>query len=250
MLYALRDSCDLSIYSNTTNKPVLFADYAMTTSIDFSADSIYAMNKTTKAVRFDKQREGTFKTEMEIFETKWIAMLFGTSLATSAIDVFKNEVIAVNAGGATAADLTETPKSGTLFVHKIDSSGDTVLGIEQTSGNPATTENTYSLVTKKLTFNATTFSSAGYVRCFYLVNQSKSHFNVDLTSFPGGYSIYGDGIIRGTDQVDKAVQFQLFNAKPKSNLSLSMDVDNVTKLSIEWDLFGNTDGNMMSYVEV
>lgn len=250
MLYALRDSCNLSIYSNTTNEPVLFADYARTTSIDFTADSIYALNKTSKAVRFDKQREGTFKTEMEVFETKWIAMLFGTSLATGTIDVFKNEVIAVNAGGAAAADLSEAPKSGTLYVYKIESKGDTILGVEQVSGNPATAPNAYSLSTKTLTLNPTTFSSAGFVRCFYLVNQSKSHFNVDLTSFPGGYSIYADGIITGTNQVDVAVQYQLHNAKPKSNVSLTMDADNVTKLSIEWDLFGNTDGNMMSYVEV
>lgn len=66
MLYAIRDAANLQVYSQTTGKPVLYCNYAKTSSIDFTADSVYAYNKSTKAVRFDKQREGTFKTEMEV----------------------------------------------------------------------------------------------------------------------------------------------------------------------------------------
>ena len=53
MLYGIKDSCNLQVYSQETEtkKPVLYADYAKTSSIDFTADSIYAYNKTTKAIR-------------------------------------------------------------------------------------------------------------------------------------------------------------------------------------------------------
>jgi len=207
------------------------------------------MNKTTKAVRFDSQREGTFKTEMEIFETKWIALLLGTSIQTSSIDVFKREVIAVNAGGG-GASLSLSPKSGSLSIFKATDANGIILGTEQISGNPGTTENTYSISGTDLTFNATTFASSGYVIAHYLVNQSKPNFTVDNISFPGGYTIYADAKLRDTQQNDKYVQYQLLNAKPKSNASLSMDSANVAKLSIEWDLLANSAGNIMSYVEV
>jgi len=250
MLYAIKDAANLQVISQTTSKPVLYANYAKTSSIDFTADSVYAYNKTTKAVRFDKAREGSFKTEFEVFETKWIAMLFGTSLAASSIDVAKREVLAVNLGGA-GATLAAAPKAGSLVIFKCDSLGDTILGTEQVSGNPSTTVNTYSIDgSQVLTFNATTFSASGFVVCYYLVNSSKTNFTVDVSSFPSGYTIYADAYLRGTDQVDKYVQYQLLNVKPKSNVSLSMDVDNVAKLSIEWDILANASGYMMNYVEV
>jgi hypothetical protein len=250
MLYGIKDAANLTVVSKTTNKPILYANYAMTSSIDFTAESVYAMNKTTKAIRFDSQREGTFRTEMEIFETKWIALLFGTTISTGTIDIAKREVIAVNAGGEGAA-LAATPKSGSLVIYKVDSLGSVEHGTEQVSGNPASTENAYSISSQNLTFNATTFASSGYVVCYYLVNSSnKSKFTVDNVTFPGGYTIYADSAIRGTDQNDKYVQYQLLNVKPKSNVSLTMDVSNVARLSIEWDILAYNSCNMMHYVEV
>lgn len=51
MLYGIKDAANLHVYSQATGKPVLYADYAKTSSIDFTADSVYAYNKTTKAIR-------------------------------------------------------------------------------------------------------------------------------------------------------------------------------------------------------
>ena len=75
-------------------------------------------------------------------------------------------------------------------------------------------------------------------------------FTVDNVSFPGGYTIYADSAVRGTDQVDTFVQYQLLNVKPKSNVSFTMDADNVARLSIEWDILADSTGDMMHYVEV
>ncbi|HEY8888944.1 MAG TPA: hypothetical protein VIM70_01620 [Clostridium sp.] len=248
MLYGIKDCANLQIISTLTNKPVMYCNYAKTSSIDFTSDSVYAFNKTTKAIRWDKAREGTFKTEMEIFETKMIAMLFGTTITSTSMSIAKREVLAVQAGGG-GASLLVAPKAGSLSVFKLNS--DMVSqDIEQLAGTPATTPNTYSIATLALTLNATTFSTAGYIVAYYLVDSTVSKFTVDNASFPSGFKIYADSAIRGTDQVDKFVQYQLLNVKPKSNVSLTMDVDNVAKLSIEWDILADSAGNMMHYVEV
>jgi len=248
MLYGIKDAANMRIDSLTTGKPVIYCNYAKTSSIEFTSEESYAYNKTTKAIRWDKAREGKFQTSLEIFETKWIALLFGTSISSSSMSIAKREVLAVQAGGA-GASLAVAPKAGSLVIFKLDA--DKIShGTEQTAGTPATTENTYSLATLALTFNATTFSSAGYVVAYYLVDSTVSKFTVDNVSFPGGYKIYADSAIRGTDQVDKYVQYQLLNCKPKSNVSLTMDADNVAKLDIEWDILADSSGNMMHYVEV
>ena len=65
MLNAIKDASNLTVISNATKKPVLFADYCNSTDISFKADTVYAMNKGVKAVRWDKSKEGTFKTEIK-----------------------------------------------------------------------------------------------------------------------------------------------------------------------------------------
>lgn len=247
MLYGIKDAANLQIVSQATGKPILYCNYAKTSSIDFTADSVYAYNKSTKAIRWDKQREGTFKTEMEVFEKKWLALLFGTTMSNSSKSIAKREVLNVQAGGA-GASLSVAPKAGTLVI--FTTTDGIEHGTEQTAGNPASTQNTYSLSTLALTFNATTFASAGQVVAYYLIDKVVNNFTVDNVSFPGGYKIYADSAIRGTDQNDTFIQYQLVNVKPKSNVSFTMDSDNVAKLSVEWDILSDSSGNMMHYVEV
>lgn len=247
MLYGIKDAANLQVVSQKTKKPVLFCNYAKTSSIDFTAESIYAYNKTTKAIRWDKQREGTFKTEMEVFETKWLALLFGTTMESSTKSVAKREVLNVAAGGG-GAKLSATPKAGSLVIY-ITTDG-LEHGVEQTVGTTST-EDKYSITNNvDLEFSATTFASAGQVVCYYLLDSTVNGFTVDNISFPEGYTIYADSAIRGTDQVDKFVQYQLLNVKPKSTVSLTMDADNVARLSVEWDILSDSAGNMMHYVEV
>lgn len=248
MLYGIKDSANMTVVSSATNKPVLYCDYAKTSSIDFSAESVYAYNKSTKAIRFDKAREGNFVTEMEIFETKMIALLFGTELASVTQSVAKREVLTVGVGG-TGSVLAVAPKSGSLTIFILDADG-VSHGIEQLVGLPATTPNTYSIAALALTFNATTFNATTKIVCYYMTDAAKMSFTVDNASFPGGYTIYADSAIRGTDQVDKYIQYQLLNVKPKSTVSFGMDADNVAKLKIEWDILANSTGDMMHYVEV
>jgi len=248
MLQGIKDSANLQIISNATSKPLLYIDYAKTSSIDFSSEQVYAYNKSVKAIRWDKNREGVFKTEMEIFEKKVVALLFGTAITSKTMSVAKREVLDVAAGGGGAV-LSATPKSGSLSIFILDSDLHT-HGVEQTVGL-ASVENKYSIANNtELTFNATTFASAGKVVCYYLLDGTHNSFTVDNVSFPGGYTIYADAALRGTDQNDTYVQYQLPNVKPKSNASITMDSDNVMKISIEWDIFPNSSGDMMHYVEV
>lgn len=250
MLYGLKDCANLTVKSKQTEKIKMYADYAKTSTIEFTSESVYAYNKNTKAVRWDKNREGTFKTTMEIFNMDIIAMLFGSELEEKQIPFMKREVCQVKSGKATLTT-QDTIKTGTLAVYKLDTSDMKTNLKEQIVGTPSSAENTYSIAEKVLTLNSTTFpDDTGYVACYYMVDTNAQTFTVDNVSFPGGYEIYGDTALRNTDQVDEFVQFELMNVKPQSNVTLTMDVDNVCSLEVTWDILADKNGDMMRWSKI
>lgn len=244
MLYALKDCANLRVENASTGKVDLFVNYAKTTSLEFTSDQVFAMNKNVKAVRFDSNREGTFKTTMEVFPMDVIPMLFGTKFDDKTVPWAKREVLKVTGGVATLAG---TPKTGSLQVYKV-LEDDKLTHVEEQTVGTTTTANKYSLSGQELTFNTTdTFAEDGYVACYYFVDQAAKTFTVDNISFPGGYVVYGDTALKGTDQADNFVQFKLHNVKPQSTASLTMDVDNICTLEITWDVMGDSEGNMMTW---
>lgn len=248
MLYALKDCANLRV-DTAAGKTKMAVNYAKTSSLEFTSDSVFAMNKNVKAVRFDSNREGTFTTTMEVFPMDIIPMLFGTSFTSKTVPFAKKEVLNVVSGAAT---MVGTPKVGTLQVYEVKADDKLTHIAEQTVGTPATTENKYSIADKVLTFNtATTFTdNNGWVVLYYFVDTAAKSFTIDNISFPGGYVVYGDTNLRGTDQVDSFVQFKLHNVKPQSSASLTMDVDNIATLTIVWDVMGDAEGNMLTWSTV
>lgn len=245
MLYGLKDCANLTVKSKKNNDIALYCDYAKTSTLEFTSEAVYAYNKSTKAVRWDKSREGTFKTTMEVFNMATIAMLFGSELEEKEIPFMKREVLPVVDHKATLAG---QPKEGTLAIYQLDPTDLKTNLKEQISGTPASAEDTYSIEGQTITLSATTFpDNNGYVACYYMVDTKAETFTVDNVTFPGAFSIYGDTALRNTEQTDEFVQFELMNVKPQSNVTLTMDVDNVCTLEITWDIMADTHGDMMRW---
>ena len=244
MLYALKDCANLRVENAATKKVDLFVNYARTSSLEFSSEQVFAYNKNVKAVRFDGNREGTFTTAMEVFPMDIIPLLFGTKFSNTTVPWAKREVLKVTGG---TAILEGTPKTGSLQVFKVMEDDKLTHIAEQTVG-VVTTANKYTIEGQTLTFNTDeTFAEDGWVACYYFVDTGAKSFTVDNVSFPGGYVIYGDTALKGTDQADNFVQFKLHNVKPQSTASLTMDVENICRLEITWDVMGDSEGNMMTW---
>jgi len=247
MLYALKDCANLRIDATSDSKTKLFVNYAQTSTLDFTSEQVFAKNKNVKAVRFDSNRESTFKTTMEVFAKDVIPLLFGTEYEQKTISWAKREVLAVTSGTAT---LVGTPKTGTLQVYKVDED-DLITHVSEQTVGTTTTADKYAITGQNLTFNTTTtFANDGHVVCYYFVDTVSNSFTVDNVTFPGGYVIYGDGELKGTDQNPEFVQFKLHNVKPQSNCTLTMDVSNICTLEITWDVMGDSKGDMMTWSTV
>lgn len=245
MLYGIKDASNLTVISNKTGKPVLFADYCNKTDINFSSETVYAMKKGVKAIGWDKNREGTMTTEMQVYDLKWIGLLMGSEFVTGTTPINRREVLTVTDA---SAELSEIPKEGSLTIFKLDSDGITQLE-EQEEGTPESDANTYSITNKSITLNADTFASGEKIVVYYLLDSAETAqtFTVTATDFPSGYTIIGDTTIRDSANVDKMVQFRMNNCKPKSTMALSMNADDVTTLSIEWDIFADSNNEMFTF---
>jgi hypothetical protein len=200
MLYGIKDASNLRIDSLAQNgKPVLYANYCNTTDITFSSESTFANIKGVKTIRWDHNREGGFKTEMEVLNLSMISLLFGTDFQTGVVPISKREVLTVTGG---TANLSGTPKAGSLAIFKLDTSDNLTHLQEQLVGTVSTADK-YSIAGNVLTFNTTTTfpDNTGKVVCYYLQDSAATaqSFSVKVDNFPSNYRIYGDTTVRGQD---------------------------------------------------
>jgi len=251
MLKAIKEACNI-ILENTSDKPILFADYMSDTTIDFSMESQYAKIKGVNAIRWDSNREGSLKTSMSVYSPKWIALLFGTEFASASVDIAKRVVLTVASGGTCSTALAAAAVPGSIFVFNLDADGRT-HGTEITADageTPAAGKYYYNTNTKIFTFNATDFATSKKVVVYYLTTSSLNSFKVTTTGFPSGYKMHMDAKMRGTDQVDTYHQVYFPNIKPQSNVTLTMSDDNIGTIDITWDIMADTNGDMMIMTEI
>lgn len=235
MLYGLKDAANFNVYRNKDDKHVLYADYCQTTTINFTADSVFAHNKSVNAVRWDNNRTGTFTTTTELFNIEWLSLLFGSEIVTGdALPFLEREVLTVGDSGA--VKLAKTPVAGTKpAVYKVTEKDLTDVS------NPVAAEK-ISVTGSDLTI---TDAEAGTrVAVVYMSGVKGKKFTVDNVTFPGSYHMDGVFAMRDVDGVDHMCMFKILNAKPQSNVELTMDVNNVCQLSVTWDLLANGEGNM------
>lgn len=241
-LYGIKDSANLTLFSKKTGKPVLYSDYCNQTSLNMTADTVYAMKKTARAISWDTSKEGTLTMEMQVFDLKWIALLMGSledlSAEASSIAWAKREIIAPESAGG-AVTLGATPESDTLTVYKLGKDGIS-LGEEIASDG-------YTLSGDSLTIAGSAKDEKFCV--FYLANIAGSRkFTVSGDKYPQGYRVVFDTMIRDTDQQDHFVQFDFYNLRPKAQMELTMSAEDVCTLSVEWDVLVDNENRFFDFI--
>lgn len=241
-LYGIKDSANLTLFSKKTGKPVLYADYCNQTSLNMSADTVYAMKKTARAISWDTSKEGTLTTEMQVFDLRWIALLMGSldldekAEAPQTLPWVKREIVTLNA--SKGATLLNTPKADTATLYALSKDGIT-LGDEVASTG-------FSISGTGLTV---TGGTEGEKYCiFYLTEVEKSRtFTVSGDKYPQGFRAVFDTMIRDTDQQDHFVQFDFKNLRPKSQMELTMSAEDVCTLSVEWDVLVDNSNEFFTF---
>lgn len=238
-IYGIKDSANLLIkHKSGVNKGKIFAyaDYATVSTNEWTSEQVYARSKSVNAIRWDYNRQSTLAVDMEIFDLRWIAMLAGTDIASGAKDVLKREILTLNSDKK--ASISGTPTTGSLSVFKLEDDG-------ISNGDELTVATGYTISDKDIT--ATNGTSGDKIVVYYLENVATAKsFTIEADKFPENFEVYADTMIRNTAGDDEFVQIHYLNVKPQSNFTITMDANNITTLSVTFDVLKDSASDDMA----
>lgn len=238
-IFGIKDSANFTVkYKSGTNKGkvFLYSDYATVATNEWTSEQVYAKSKNVNAIRWDFGRASTLKVDMEIFDLKWIAMLFGTEFVTGAKDILKREVLTL--GNDKTATLVGTVKEGSLVVHKLEDDG-------ISNGEELTLTSGYTITEKKIT--VTGGKEGDKIVAYYLEAKTDVQtLTISADKYPENFEIIADSMIRDTAGEDKFVQINYLNVKPKSQFTLTLDASNITTISAEFDILKDSGSSDMA----
>jgi hypothetical protein len=256
-IYGIKDSANLTVKykaGEKKGKVFLYSDYATVSTNDWTSEQVYAKSKNVNAIRWDYNRQSTLKVDMEIFDLKWISMVFGSEFGNGDnTDILKREVLTVKDGKATITGTLAT--TSMLEVYELDNDGishsdelTVTTGTTLSAGQyKIETKSVSGVNTSEITVDTTEFPDNSKLVVFYLTNKvGAKTLTISADKFPQNYEIYADTLIRDTDGVDEFVNIHYLNVKPKSQFTLTMDANNITTLSVEFDVLKDSGSEDMA----
>lgn len=232
--FASRDVCDLAFLDYATQKPVLYMDYANTTTNGLSGESVFAYggHGHPKRVGFNGDRGGTIAFESQISTMKLYALVTGGTLSNAAKFLKREELTA----GADGIELGDTPIEGSVTVFSADDDcGTEIADISATA--------------KKVT--ATGITDGKQYVAYYMVNKESGvkSFKLKSTSFPKEVTIHGFTNIRGEDGTDHGFRMVCYKALPQSNFELNFaNNGDPSSFTITFDLEADGNKDLIEYI--
>lgn len=250
--FGLKEVLDVAVHNFSTSGAGdvrFFIDYANNVQVSLDSERLDLRGGKGNYVllSFDHTKTASMSMTVPLVDLEVLASVTGKDLVTGTTQVPKREVLTVSA--TNTVTLSQTPVTGTLKIYLLEDSRD--HGTEQTVGDPATTENTYSITNTTVTFNATTCPEGTKVVCYYDYQSTATARKIIFTAddFPGYFRITGEGLM--TDEYDGytyPVVFDFKKAKIKPNFQFTMASDAATELTLEFDLYPvDSDGDKIYF---
>lgn len=259
-IYGIKDSANFFVkYKSGTKKgkTFIYSNYATVATNDWTSEQVYAKSKNVNAIRWDYNRQSTLKVDMEIFDLKWISMLFGSEFVSGDTEILKREIIEVKhtteGEGDSAVTTAKATISGKLAntamleVYELDNDGIS-HSTELTEATEATVGvGQYKISGNDIIVDATSHSNGAKLVVFYLSTKTGAKtLTISTDKFPQNYEIYADTLIRDTNGDDEFVNIHYLNVKPKSQFTLTMDAGSITTLSVEFDVLKDSGSEDMA----
>ena len=232
--YGLKEVANVTFLDVTTGKPALFFDTLKVSTIENTSESAEARGGqgNAKLMSWDFGRSATLTMQDALLSDATLSALSGNAVKSSGVTVNIREVLEVKTGGKVTP--TKTPK-GKIYFYK---SGD--LSGELTSTAPTSPATEYTITGSGASGVTVGESVVAYYETVTSANQA-SVVTFSANAFPATYKVVGDTIVRGTDGVDRKMQFIIPKAKLQSGFSLSMEAENVSTFDFTLDILVDTD---------
>lgn len=242
--YALREVADLTFFDLTTNKPFLYIDYALTSTNEHSAETVYATGGkgNPRRIAFDGNRQSTLTISTQVIDFRLISLLAGAEVEKGVTNVFKREVLtAVDDAGSVKITLSEIPVTGTVTVFPLSS--DAVAGEEEE----------ITVMDKDIIITNGTAGTQYVAYYQFESNNNAEKISFKAKNFPKYCRIVGDTLIKNeATGENEPFQMVAHKAKPQANFTLTMASEgDPTTLEMTFDLFASkeNDDEFISYVK-
>lgn len=231
---ANREVCDLVFVSYKTKKPFLVVDYANVSSQELTGENVFAYGGKghPKKITFSGEKAGTLTIETQIQTPKlWELMTGGTVSKTA--EVMKRVKTQVGATNTITLDTGVVLKKENVWVYLAsDANLETEITVTSVSDNTITVQEQ---------------AEGTEVVVFYLTTKNNVYnINIKSTNFPSAFIVYGDTVMKTTDDDVLPYLFKAYKAVPQANMSLSFsNTGDPGTVTITCDLMVDDDGNMI-----
>ena len=252
MLFGIKDAADLILIRKKDNKIVLSSDYFNTSTNASTANRVYAMKKGVKAIAWDGEKESTLTLNAEVYDLQWLGLLSGDEMIKGEQDIIQKEVVKVASGKVM---LKNKPLSGTFNAFTLESDKITHVTELEVTATAAPEIGKYvfdstDATGKTVKVNSTTCPDGAYVVAYYMIKSAAStiRFAINAQKFADSFEVHGKIFARPQDgTADQRVSFVCPNAKPKSDITITMDSNNVSQIEVTFDLFPDANNDMIIY---
>lgn len=234
---ATRCGFDFRVLKYTDNSPVLNVDFINKMDIELTSDrvSVTGGKDGGEIGGFDKPYKGTMKLSTQIVPIELIALAASKNGVVTGGTYSVREVITVATDGELT--LSNAPVAGTLYVYAEDS--------DLTGESAATTA-----TSKAVTIEG---AKAGdkYVAYYMYTNATAKKVSFNDSYSTGYYVIDGETTFTDMESnTDHATHIHAYKAKPKKAFTLNLDgTGDVASFDMEFDLYKDSDGNILDDIE-
>lgn len=235
--FGAKEVMDVILYDMSTNKPVIFFDTLKTSSIEVTAEKVYARGGkgNAKLITWELNKEGKLTIEDALLSPKSLELISGVATTTGKQTVYmrqateydvtgatptdKGELFPLTANGSGVINLAYTPKEGATSILVYEADDDCGTAIDMASAQLTGKTLTVQAAANKKVIVYYTFDSADTTETYV----------IDASHFSGTYKLVGNTVIRNRETgKDEAFQVVIPNLKWSSNLNLDFSAEGVT----------------------
>lgn len=252
MIYGIRDAANITLKEAGTNNVVLYSDYARSVENSWTSDQDYAYAKSTRAIRWDFDKQGELTMSFEVFDLSLIAIALGGKFEDKEGQIAKREVLQVDDTlQVELAKLDGELVDGSLSVKTLKEDllthdKDLVKGSVAEAGE-------YTYDAGVFTFNAADVSEGDYVVVYYIDSlEALNQLQIKAEDFPIAYHVSLEALKRARhgSQADSVIHVDYPIARPIGEIDISFSADNITTIDVTFELFPDESGNLATYYNI
>ena len=232
--FGAKEVMDVILYDMATNKPIIFFDTLKTSSIEVTAEKVYARGgkANAKLITWELNKEAKLTVEDALLSPKSLELVSGIATAKGKQTVYMRQATEYDVTGTTAKDKGElypltASSSGVINLAYAPKEGATsvlVYKADDDCGTPIDMANAQ-LTGKTLTVPGAANQKVIVYYTFESADTTETYI-IDAAHFSGTYKLVGNTVIRNRDTgADEAFQVVIPNLKWSSNLNLDFSAE-------------------------